>query len=128
MSKRKSLEYCFSSIVFQLILPLVPLICFFILEIAIDKKSLLLILSMYAFSLGVSSRYVSILTAGIFFGLLFAYISSFIPSQQFIKINQILDDKNSIMAVSCIGILFLSSILERFTIHVIDRKPFFRFF
>jgi hypothetical protein len=108
------------SVLFHMLLPLLPILLELIFTNAISEQSITLAASMYTIEIGVSSRNRAIFGITIILSIIYAAIFGFVAGAHTVEISK---------SFSFIGILsvFVMHLLERINRHVIEKEPFLEF-
>ncbi len=118
-------QFFFASIIFHLVLPLMPLIFEMNYTGYISERSLTMIASIYAFTIAVSSRNVITLAIGIIIGFLNA--GNYGSTIKVINEVQTLPGRFDFLSLSAfwlILIIFIIHSTERYARHVLENEEF----
>ena len=108
-------------ILLQIILPLLPILLEHCFTKEIQTTSLFISASLYSVAIGTSSKRIFI------FSLSLVVLVTLAISYSFLMNDKTDDSTYSQITIGLISILLLFYLFERFTIHVINKSPFFNF-
>ena len=117
----KSIQDYLLSILYHLILPLLPLIIEYWLTSQVKESSLMLVSSLYSVSIGASSRNRLLFGISILIGILFAVAFGVISSGT----AQLPHCK--VLGYVCIFSIFSVHAFERYNMHIIEGLSYWRF-
>jgi len=124
--KEKSTLDCWQNflvcIALHMLLPLLPLLLELWFAKTIEAKSAALTAALYAMAIGLSSRYVALLGAGIVLGFIFAATFGYLSTEPV----PMLENARSASGVA-VAFMFAMHIIERYYRHVVDSEEFFEF-
>ena len=131
-------ENYFTCILLHMLLPLLPIIIEFIINKSVKQESLTLTASMYAITIGISSKSKSQFGLAVVVSLIFAicygadiHRASSHESWANGGSNSVKEVESIInlrtFALCAIGLTFLFHVIERYNRHIVDRASFFNF-
>ena len=118
----KSCQDYLLSILYHLILPLLPLIIEYWITAEVKESSLMLVASLYSVSIGASSRNRLLFGISILIGILFAVAFGVLSSGT----AQLPHCK--VFGYVCIISIFCIHALERYNMHIIEGLSYWRFY
>lgn len=121
LNKLNSWENFGVCILLQVILPLIPILLEYFFTGGIKTTSLFISASLYSIAIGTSSKrfFIFILSVVVLFTLAISY--SYLVQEETDNLTY------SKITIGLISLLLLFYLFERFTIHVINKSPFFNF-
>jgi hypothetical protein len=108
-------------ILFRLVLPILPILFELWIIGSISSKSLMLTTAMYAISIGNASQYKLMFGLTIIIGIIFSMCFGIVASGSIPLLH------SEICAKISIVFIFLIASVEKYTMHVTDRIPFWNF-
>ena len=117
----KEAQHYILSLLFQLAVPLLPLLLEFWFSGQIKPETLTLTAALYSVSVGVSSANILLFGIGIVVGILFSVafgVATISPTKV---------PNCEILSIAAISLTFMIHAAERWNIHIADKKPYWRF-
>ena len=116
MTIPKHLDNFFSSLIFNIILPFLPLLIEFLYHVKINQETLVLFATVYALLISTKSSSSFLISFGVLSGTMLSAVYAVTLIQQ-----------RQVYSTSALSIIFIISILhgfEKWNLHVLQRRPF----